>query len=532
LELPLFKLAMISPGRQFAFRRTAVLHVLVLTGLGWIFHHLPPSYLPFLGDALLVLGIIEGAALIGWRLAQLPKSQALEFLLVSPVSPWRVFVAEAMAGMGRLALVILCGLPVLFVLTFAGQLEWSDIPLLTAIPFLWGTIAGLGLTVWAYERLEIRRWGERVGLGLIILYLVVGVLAAERLKNWLGHLPAEVGQVIYSLILLFMQYNPFGVSEYWLSNDREMDFAWQRIEALFAISGVVVLALLVRAACRLKGHFHDRHYKPAIDRNRRNIGGIGERPLSWWAVRRVLEYSGRMNIWLAGGFGLIYAVYILAGDAWPVWLGRMVFQIFERLGGVPVLSTGLIVLAAVPAAFQYGLWDASTQDRCKRLELLLLTELDGADYWLAAAAAAWRRGRGYFLVAVVLLLALGISGRATLPQVGAAIAAGVLLWTFSFAVGFRAFSRGMHANGLGSFLTLGLPVIAGVLIQLRAPVLSALVPPGAVYLAQTGEPSWLWLPGPLLTGLTTLAIARSARSRCVRELRRWFDRNQGGKSLD
>ncbi|HLW64228.1 MAG TPA: hypothetical protein VKS79_02840, partial [Gemmataceae bacterium] len=112
------------------------------------------------------------------------------------------------------------------------------------------------------------------------------------------------------------------------------------------------------------------------------------------------------------------------------------------------------------------------------------------------------------------------------------IAAGVLLWTFSFAVGFRAFSRGMHANGLGSFLTLGLPVIAGVLIQLRAPVLSALVPPGAVYLAQTGEPSWLWLPGPLLTGLTTLAIARSARSRCVRELRRWFDRNQGGKSLD
>jgi hypothetical protein len=239
-----------------------------------------------------------------------------------------------------------------------------------------------------------------------------------------------------------------------------------------------------------------------------------------------------MNIWLAGGFGLIYAAYILLGDAWPVWMGRMVFQIFEHLGGVPVLSTGLIVLAAVPAAFQYGLWDASTQDRCKRLELLLLTELDGTDFWLAAAAAAWRRGRGYFLVAIVLLLALGLSGRATLLQVAAAIAAGTLLWTFSFAVGFRAFSRGMHANGLGSFLTLGLPILAGVLIQLRIPVLSSLVPPGAVYLAQTSEPSWLWLPGPVMIGLATLAITRSVRNRCERELRLWFDRNQGRKALD
>ena len=39
------------------------------------------------GNVLLVLGIVEGALLIGWRLAQLPKSQALEFLLVSPLRP-------------------------------------------------------------------------------------------------------------------------------------------------------------------------------------------------------------------------------------------------------------------------------------------------------------------------------------------------------------------------------------------------------------------------------------------------------------
>ena len=60
------------------------------------------------------------------------------------------------------------------------------------------------------------------------------------------------------------------------------------------------------------------------------------------------------------------------------------------------------MLAAVPAAFQYGLWDSTDQDRCRRLELLLLTDLSGDDYCHAALAAAWRRGRGYFVVAVVL----------------------------------------------------------------------------------------------------------------------------------
>ena len=67
-----------------------------------------------------------------------------------------------------------------------------------------------------------------------------------------------------------------------------------------------------------------------------------------------------------------------------------------------MIATALMLLATVPAAFQYGLWDSSAQDRCRRLELLLLTRLDARDYWEAAAAAAWRRGRGYFAVAVLL----------------------------------------------------------------------------------------------------------------------------------
>jgi hypothetical protein len=290
--------------------------------------------------------------------------------------------------------------------------------------------------------------------------------------------------------------------------------------------------LLTRAGFRLKGHFHDRHYRPIAGRASDETACIGERPLSWWAVRRVMEYSGRSNIWLAGGFGLLYAAYILLGDSWPAWMGRGVFQIFENMGGVPALSTGLVVLAAVPAAFQYGLWDASTHERCKKLELLLLTELDGTDYWAAAFLAAWRRGRAYFLVAAVLWLAMGFAGRVTWLQVAAAMAAGYLLWAFSFALGFRAFSRGMHANGLGSLLTLGIPILAGVLIWLHTPALPSLLPPGAVFIAQTTGPTLGWLPGPVLTAAVTLLISRSAQRHCDRDLRLWFDRNQGVKVLD
>src|SRR5207237_7504654 len=80
----------------------------------------------FLGQSLLVAGIVEGAVLIGWRLTQLPKSQALEFLLVSPLQPGRFFLAEAAVGLGRLALVTLSGLPILLGLTLLGRRDPVD----------------------------------------------------------------------------------------------------------------------------------------------------------------------------------------------------------------------------------------------------------------------------------------------------------------------------------------------------------------------------------------------------------------------
>src|SRR5205823_1751524 len=125
-----------------------------------------------------------------------------------------------------------------------------------------------------------------------------------------------------------------------------------------------------------------------------------------------------------------------------------------------------VVLAAVPAAFQYGLWDASVQDRCRRLELSLLTQLGPRDYWHAAARAAWKRGRGYFAVAVVLWAAAALAGQVPADRALAAVAAGVLLWALYFALGFRSFARGVHANGMGMLLAVGLPLAAAGLFRL------------------------------------------------------------------
>src|SRR5262249_38089996 len=155
----------------------------------------------------------------------------------------------------------------------------------------------------------------------------------------------------------------------------------------------------------------------------------------------------------------------------------------------------LVVLAAVPAAFQYGLWDANTQARCQRLEMLLLTRLDAHDYWHAAAAAAWRRGRGYFAVAVVLWAAAVAAGQVSVGQLLAATAAGVILWGLYFALGFRAFSRGLQANGLGLLLTVGLPALAYGFYRVGCPSLAALVPPGSVYGPGTRPPSLTWVFG-------------------------------------
>src|SRR5579871_5535225 len=150
MPLSFIKLAMTSPERHGVFRRLVVFHVLLVGCIGLGIECLPGMALANLGHGLILAGIVEGAALIGWRLTQMPKSQSLEFLLVSPLNPRRVFVAEAVTGIGRLALVTLCGLPLLLVMTLGGKIYFSDILPLTAIPFcgaVWRDLASRsGLT--------------------------------------------------------------------------------------------------------------------------------------------------------------------------------------------------------------------------------------------------------------------------------------------------------------------------------------------------------------------------------------------------
>lgn len=526
--IPFFTQAMTAPARQSAFRRASIAHLLFLsTGLAIILANPTPQVLQFLGYGLLGAGIVQGAVLLGWRMTQLPKSQALEFLLVSPLRPRRVFLGEALVGLSRFMLVQLAGIPVFLPLVATGILHPLDLWLLIGMPIIWGLVAGFTLTVWAYETRLMRRLGELAVLLGILLYLAVGVLAGEHLKSWLDVLPAEMSELFFTMFGAIHTYNPFAVMQFWFDPIFVVPVI-ARERALMVGGGGVLLAasLFFRGMGRLKGHFQDRHYRPISSDRASQTERIGEKPLSWWAVRRVMEYSGRSNLWLAGGFGIVYSAYILAGDNWPPWMGRAVFNIFENMGGAPMLVTGLVVLAAVPAAFQYGLWDSSVPDRCKRLELLLLTNLGAADYWHASLAAAWRRGRGYLFVAGFIWFALLVSGRASPAQIAASMSAAVLLWCFSFVVGFGAFSSGMQANGLGSLMTLGLPLLAALLVRSGIPVLSAITPPGAVYSALAQPPSWTWLPGPLLLGIVTIWLARRVLDRCEGSLRTWYDRNQ------
>lgn len=526
-----FALAAVSPGRQRALRRAILAHILVLCAGAFVMRTKDSATAAqILGQLALITGIVEGAILIGWRLTQMPKSQALEFLLATPLRPARVFLGEATVGLARLGLVTLSGLPILVILVLSGYLGWIDVPVLLLFPFTWGGITAFSLTTWAYEPLTLRRWGERFMLVGILFYLGIGVLAGERLRDWVAVLPEGAGYWFMYGFWAFHNYNPFAIVQFWSQVD--WPSAWERVVTVEGLSLLAMAGLLTRSAWRLQGHFHERHYRPILDPAQVGRKAVSERPLSWWAVKRVSEYAGYVNLYLAGGFGVLYALHTVAEPWWPAWMGHRVFAIFETMGGIPVLTTALVVLAAVPAAYQYGLWDSNNQERCRRLELLMLTSLDATDYWHAATAAAWFRGRGYIMVAMLLWLAGVVSGQLTLLQGLAALAAGAILWSLYFALGFRAFSQGVQANSMGLVLTLGLPLLTAGLYYVHIPWLAEQLPPGSVYNAARDGPTLAWLPGPLLAGALTLIVARIGLARCVDELRHWYDQHHGSKIMD
>jgi hypothetical protein len=524
--LPFFVVAMQSPGRHRSFRRAAMGHFLIVSALIGLSIRAGSSGPPGLAGYLtLMLGMIEGAALIGWRLAQLPKSQALEFLIVTPLRPRRIFLAEAAVGIARFLLVQMTTLPVFSLAVLFGQLDESDLIPLAVMPVMWGITTGLLLTAWVYEPLPVRHVGELVGLIGVLVYLVVGLLAGEHLKSWLEALPGWLGQLVFDGVMLAHTGNPFGVVHYWLDPTRVMAVAWERFAVLHAIVAVVVVAAAWRAASRLQGHYRDRHYSPQTTNRANDLLPIGDRPLSWWAVRRVMEYSGRVNLWLAGGVAVLYALRIMAGDHWPPKLGNLVFVIFEQWGGPAGMATILCVLATVPASFQYGLWDATASDRCKRLELMLLTELDGRDFAHAAAAAAWRRGRGYFFAAAILWLSLGLSSRNAWSGVLAAALGGALLWGLLFAIGFQSFAKGRQTNGLATLMTIGLPVVLVLVYRSGYGEWAGLIPTGWCYVPLRSGWDTPWFTGMACGTLFTSVLLSAGIRDCKRHLQNWYDQH-------
>lgn len=530
---PFFDVAMLAPGRQLTFRKVAVGHALFVLALSWVTLSVGVAggAVSF-GYVLVAMALVEGAALVGWRLTQIPKSQALEFLLVSPVQPRRVFLAEALVGVSRFSLIWLSGVPVFVLLVACGLIEPADVWPLVVMPFVWGAAASMLLTAWVYETPKVRRIGEVIAGFGILVYLVVGVLAAEKLIEWLNGLPPEWAKFLGGAVRFGYEWNPFGVVQYWFSNDAVGWIATERLTWVTAAGAVLGLLAGIRASFRLKGHYHDRHYKPLTSERAAQTEKIGDRPLSWWAVRRVMEYSGRVNVYLAGGFALVYAAYMVAGDAWPTWLGKLVFQLVEQWGGAAAISTGLCVLATVPAVFQYGLWDSTTQNRCKRLELLLLTELNGNDYWHASLSAAWKRGWAYFTIAAALWVAMAISGRTDWWGVLAAAVGSAAVWTFGFAFGFRSFSTGGQTNGLATLFTLGLPMALFGVVKFGLGEFAGLIPAGLTYAPLALGVNWSWWVGLVVLTGGTVWLTRTGLRRCETELRKWYDANQGKKSAE
>ena len=188
---PFFALAAQSHSRQEAFRSAVITHLLVVAGCAWYVLARGPSPGVVVGHVLLVMRIIEGAVLIGWRLNQLTKSIALEFLLVSQLSSKNLLLSELLVGVARLAWCSSQPPVLLFLTTVTGhdpsvgydplppRVLLIDLVTLVGMPFTWGLVTGLSLTAWAYESFT-RRWGERITLS--------ASSSTSSSASWLGEL--------------------------------------------------------------------------------------------------------------------------------------------------------------------------------------------------------------------------------------------------------------------------------------------------------------------------------------------------------
>ena len=98
-------------------------------------------------------------------------------------------------------------------------MTFLDLGPLLLVPLTWGAITGLGLATWASKAPSVRRWGERLILAVVVVYLLVGVLAGEHLGRWARWLPATAVAGCLSAFEAAHRYSPFAVMQYGLPED-------------------------------------------------------------------------------------------------------------------------------------------------------------------------------------------------------------------------------------------------------------------------------------------------------------------------
>lgn len=87
--------------------------------------------------------------------------------------------------------------------------------------------------------------------------------------------------------------------------------------------------------------------------------------------------------------------------------------------------------------------------------------------------------------------------------------------------------RGLHANGLGMLLTVGLPLLVFGADRLGWQAVGTALPPGLVHGAATESIGLAAALGAVAAAWLTVATARRTLRDGDAELRRWYDRHAG-----
>lgn len=490
---------------------------------------------------LFFAAILIGGALTGWRVTQFPKTRAAEFLLVAPVDDGVWIVGRLASGMLLTACALFAATPLMAGMWGAGWIDAPQAVAMLVVPLTAGWLAGIGLASVAYSSVRLRVGLERLAMVGVTLYLVLfglmgGWFFPWFLRTWQDN-TGITAAVWYRPAEALRFFNPFRLLGMLGQSPTGEAGLTGRIVGVVLILGLVAAALTWRLAYRLRDHYVEENYGPRF-RKKEYRRPVGDHPLSWWTIRRVSRFRGRINIYLAYVTIGLFTAWMLYGEVWPPWLAYETLYMFETLGGQAMLGAFALQYALVATAFLPGLWDSTPQQRASRFELLLVSPCEPSEYLLAGAAAGWTRGKWYLGAMTIVWTGAVFAGRIGWGAWFCLHAVAAVYCLAYFALAFRNFTRLTTERDVGLWglgMSVGFPCLTVALFWLKLPIAAACTPLGAAYLLalpvavaerQTGL---FW---PLLWGLITLTqilwavgginLLEHTLARCDRDLRAWY----------